>query len=618
MRLRWYLSIDTRTNAAVPWVDAACAGVHKSAMLRRVPQAAAVVLLYGGLVCWLTWPLAAHVASELPAASPATAYDPLYSAWVLAWQSHTLARGSLDIANANIFYPERDAFFYGPGAFGALPYFAPVYLLTGNPALALNLLFLGCATLTAVTVHLVVRAWTNLHAAGLVAGVTFLANRWLLWMFVPTTPHFSVLCYFPLIIFLSASPMLGIGSTVLLLALVVLQGMTDLVYVAPAVVIPVAVLALIYLARVHTRARGLRLLAVTALAGLAMLAIQRPYLFVAARNPGLQEQTYWRVDPSKSPLDLPWGLMGFMSPLAVPSLALLIILGAGVLIIARRWRGTTTDGVAWRHAMLWAGVGIAISLPLRVSWGGHAYTLPHLALAHRWVPLIASVRLPERLRVAPLGGVALLAGLAFAEIARHLGLADCRIAWRRLLRGGAAVALCVAMYAQYRYAIGQPQAYGPAFPATYPTYRVDEIIRRESAVLRVLRESGGPTVEVPLPRRAPVPALPSMHAAAMYRSIFHWQPLLNGYGSYWPARFPALMEMAARLPDPQAVRDLRRETGLAFILVRASSRLPADAYVAKDREIWLDLARRGGRPDLELIASDEDLLLFAVKDESAG
>jgi hypothetical protein len=175
------------------------------------------------------------------------------------------------------------------------------------------------------------------------------------------------------------------------------------------------------------------------------------------------------------------------------------------------------------------------------------------------------------------------------------------------LIGGAALLLALLMYGQYRSTIGQAPSYGPPFPTRYP---LTVVPRADSAVLAALRARGGPTVEVPIPPRKET--MPAVHALAMYRSIFHWQPLLNGYASYWPAGFPERMRLASALPDPAALRQLQRETGLANVLVRIGAELPIDAALTRQRQPWIALAADGGRPDLELIAADAELLLFGV------
>ena len=572
---------------------------------RSVLRALTFVALYGVLVGWLTWPLVAYIATHHPSLGPGSDFDSLYTAWVLAWETHVLSSGTLAFANANIYYPEPGALFYGPAAFGALPFFAPVYLLTGNPALASNLLFLGCLTLTAAMVHLVVHSWTRLHTAGLVAAVAILANRWLLWAFVPRVPQLSVLCYFPLIILLSASPSLTRRRTTMLCLLVIAQGMADVLYIAPAVLVPLALLALFHLARRRTRLHGFQLLLVVVIASIVLIAVHAPYLSIEERNPGLPTQTLWKLDPLQMSLTSPWQLMAYSSPLAIATVVPALIL-TGALLAIVRWRGTPREALAWRHCLLWMATGIAMSLPVNVTWHGQLYALPHLKLVQSWQALGRLFSNSPRLRVGALVAVALLCGLAFAELLRHCGLTNGRDAAKRFVRGGIALVLCITMYVQYESTIGQPACYGPRLEPAHPGE-----VPHDSPVLRELRQRRGPTIEVPLP---PGGVAPWEHAAAMYRSIFHWQPLLNGYGSFWPAQFPALMRTAVRLPQPEAVRELHRQTGLAFILVRKAAPAGIDDHQAAQREDWMKLAASGGRNDLELIAADDDLLLFHVTD----
>jgi hypothetical protein len=580
--------------------------MQKSPMGRGLQRAAMLGALYALLLCWLTWPLAAHLGTHLPGTFPGSEFDPLYSGWVLAWQTHALTHSDVAIANANIYFPAPDALYYGPAALGALPLFAPIYLLTGNPTLALNLMWLGSIALAATIIHLVVFESTRQHAAGLVAGITFLANRWLVYTFIPTVPHLAVLFYFPLIIALSAAPTLPLRRALLLLLLIVLQCSTDLVYITPAVLIPVIAVALWHLARRATRPAGLRLLIVAIAAGATVLAIHFPYLRVAARNPNLAQQTNWRLDPLRNAVAMPGGLMSLMSPFDVPSLALVFVLAIAALVLWRGWRGSARELSLAGHALLWVIVGLLISLPLRVDLFGSVWTLPHILAAQRWIPFAAAIRLPERLRVAALMGVTLLAGLLFAELLRHLVSLPALAARARALGSGLAVLLAAAMYGQYITAVGQPGGYGPPLPA----YRLQEPPHDDSAVLQALRAASGPTIEVPLPPGQPTAA--AAHAPAMYRSIFHWQPLLNGYSSYWPVDFAARMKVAARLPDPDALAQLQRDTGLAYVLVRASEQLPIDAKLEPQRAAWREIARAGGRSDLTLVAADDELLLFKV------
>jgi hypothetical protein len=94
----------------------------------------------------------------------------------------------------------------------------------------------------------------------------------------------------------------------------------------------------------------------------------------------------------------------------------------------------------------------------------------------------------------------------------------------------------------------------------------------------------------------------------MYRSIFHWQPILNGYSGFWPAGFPERMRLVYQLPDSSAVAALRRETGLSMILV------DLDQRVDRSRAASYRALARGGEGMLAPIANDGHLLLLTVGD----
>ncbi len=572
-------------------------------MLRAATRLVGPLLLYGAVVCWLTWPLAARLGTHLPATAIACNFDTLYTGWALAWQTHAIGAAGTALLGANIYHPAPNALLYGPPAFGAVPYFGAVFVPTGNPTLALNVLFLGAVAVAAALVHAVVRSWTGTAAAGFVAGSAFLASRWLFWDFVPTAPQFAVVFYIPLIVQIASAPRLTWRAALLLFLLVFLQGLSEIVYLAPAVMLPLGVIAVARLARPRTRRDGLALLAVVGSASLLLIGLHWPYFALVRRTPDLSSQSFWPTFEPR-PLELPWDLLGTYSPIAVPGVALLLIAAGGMKVIVRRLRrGPDATDRLWKHAALWVVVGTAMSLRERVAWRGMVVTLPHLALARSWFPAVSVIREPRRLAVVALVGLAFLAGLALAELLPS-GTRRPRI---RFAHGAVAVGLAALMYLQYARAIWEPEGYGQPLPAAYP---LQEAIRGDSAVLRALREAAGPTIELPL--WPPQPTIPPYHAVPMYRSIFHWQPLLNGYSSYWPREFPELMTLAARLPDPQAVQDLRRRTALRFVLVRLTARLWNEERLEPLRQLWRDIAARHDRPDLELVAADDELMLFRV------
>jgi hypothetical protein len=194
---------------------------------------------------------------------------------------------------------------------------------------------------------------------------------------------------------------------------------------------------------------------------------------------------------------------------------------------------------------------------------------------------VDAIRGKMRLGVGALMGIALLTGIAFAECQRRLGR---QAGWAGALAG---VGLVAAMYTLW--------------PGRGVPYPIAAAPAPDTPIVAALRRSSGPVLELP----ADLGPWGSVgQAEAMYRSIFHWRPLLNGYSGYWPRGFPERMELAAALPAPDALARLRRETGLEAILVHAR---------ARGAGAWLQLASRDDSP-LHLEARDDGDLLFVVRE----
>lgn len=555
-------------------------------MLRRTERAAAALGVYASLVVWLTWPLGAHLATRLPAACR---FDALYGIWALAWNTHALTTAPWRLLDANIYHPAPHALLYGPSAFGLLPYFAPTFVLTGNPALSMNLAFLVCIALTAWGLHRVVVRWTGSELAGLVAGWALLTTKPTLAMV--STPTYLSLLYFPWVMALVALPALRLGQTLALLVLIALQAVTDPVYIAPAIAAPVAVVGLGRALRRDRRASGLQLLGVLAFAFVLQGPLYAAYWLAHRAAEGGPWAGGTRLDllppaltPLLAPLSVAGRALGFLTvPWPIGTTAVytgLALIVAGAL--CRRAAPSPRRDCArrgWVHGAVWAVVGLVISTPVVVLFGWRPLPNPLFVLIGHVAPgVLDVVRIPIRLNVAANMGLAALAGVGFAECDR----------WLRARVPGRGLALfllvAAAIYAERLAGVGS-------------IYRLQEAIRADSSVVRALREGSGPVLELPFRLE--------LQTQAMYRSIFHWRPLLNGYGSYWPPGYAARARLGERLPDEQALAALRREAGLETVVVHAG----------KDRERgqeWRTLAERGGRGDLRLRLREGDDLVFEV------
>jgi hypothetical protein len=339
--------------------------------------------------------------------------------------------------------------------------------------------------------------------------------------------------------------------------------------------------------RPATRAAGFHLLAVVALALLALAPLHVQHLAVRAENPLLAQQSVWNVGSSR----VRWLAsvrFFYAHPTAIPLTGFaLILFGALCAAVLPRRVGPNPLRSAWTHGVFWALVGLLISMPL--------YQL---------------LRVPWRLRIASLFGFCILTGVAFAEIAGRLSRAG---RWRAAAlagRLGLASLVAVGMYLQYARGVDVARIRWLPPPRSYPLARA---VAADSRLLPILRAGHGPLLELPVDVVPPVPprsetAHVTLQAQAMYRSIFHWRPLINGYDSYYPTGFRERMALARRLPDALAVAALRHETGITTILVHTNR------FDLLERSLWRALAEQKSRTDLVPIAADGPDLLFAVKD----
>jgi len=137
----------------------------------RVPRRPdfAAVLGFAALALALTFPLVLHLTDHVAS----DVRDPMYCLWLLSWDVDTAVGNPAGIADANIFYPHRGALFYGDALPALALMAAPVILLTRNPVVAYNLLFLLSFFIAGHGMFLLVRRLTSSRSAAFVAGLIF-------------------------------------------------------------------------------------------------------------------------------------------------------------------------------------------------------------------------------------------------------------------------------------------------------------------------------------------------------------------------------------------------------------------------------------------------------------
>lgn len=130
---------------------------------------------YTVLAVVMTWPLAAGLASDVPA----DLGDPLLNMWILDWMATGLVRvasGAMslgDLWHANIFHPEPLALAFSEHLFGETIQVLPIHLATGNLILAYNLLFLSTFVLAGLGMYAFAHDLTGRRDAAFIAGLVY-------------------------------------------------------------------------------------------------------------------------------------------------------------------------------------------------------------------------------------------------------------------------------------------------------------------------------------------------------------------------------------------------------------------------------------------------------------
>jgi hypothetical protein len=144
--------------------------------MRRRSETLGAIAAYSVLTLVLTWPLVRGLGRDVPG----DLGDPLLNAWIVAWDADHLERAIAGHPaalrgywNAPIFAPHPLALAYSEHLTAQALQVAPIHVLSRNPILSYNLLFLSTFILSAWGMFLFVRELTGSSAAAFLAGLAF-------------------------------------------------------------------------------------------------------------------------------------------------------------------------------------------------------------------------------------------------------------------------------------------------------------------------------------------------------------------------------------------------------------------------------------------------------------
>src|SRR6185436_6913069 len=171
------------------------------------------------------------------------AHDVLLVLWILRWGLHALATHPGAFFDGNAFHPTPRVLTTTEHLLCIQPLFAPVWVVSDNPVLALNVASMASFVLAGLAMHVLVLRWTASQAAAYASGFAFAFAPWR-FAYLGAL-HLLHVQYFPLIA-LGVGAILGGARTPVALAtgaLIALQSLCSY-YVGYMVAVLVAAMVL--------------------------------------------------------------------------------------------------------------------------------------------------------------------------------------------------------------------------------------------------------------------------------------------------------------------------------------------------------------------------------------
>jgi hypothetical protein len=478
--------------------------------------------------------------------------DGRFSVWNVAWVAHALVDDPAHLFDANIFYPHQGTLAYSEANLVAGAMAVPVYGLTRNPVAAHNAVVYASFVLAFVAMWSLVRRLTGDPAVAFISATGF--------AFAPfvsaRTAHIQLLMVFVFPVVLLAfhrfvdQPRVRRGAALgAALALAALACGYYGIFAGLAVAWGSA-----WFAPVHLRSRAywLGLLTAVVVAAAVVAPVFAPYLELreeagARRVLNYGEMVEYSADV-RAYLTSPahahqWliSLVGMGREVLFPGFVVCL----GTLAVAVRRR----DGPGRTSRVNGRVVGFYVTLGALAAWASFG---PDAGL-YRWLgdtlPFMSFLRAPARFGIVVVFAMAVLAGFGFSALLP---------ARRRSLAAAGLTLLAAAEVSA----------------APWPLRQVPPVSAAHEMLAMLPR---GPVVEFHFPYR---PAGLHEHARYMFRSMWHWQPLVNGYSDYIPPDFRDIMVPINGFPDPVSFRILR-EREVRYVTI------DLETYDGEAREILL-------------------------------
>jgi hypothetical protein len=572
----WRRSNPPRTRAIV------AVGVAVKGFVLAIFVAASGCLLWPLLLCGgsCVFDFGASFAPD-PLAGHLAAPDTRLNLWILWWVQHALSTAPERLFDANVFWPAPSALVGSEHMLSLAAATWPLRVLTHDAVAVYSAALWLTFVVTGASTYALVAWATEDRMAGLLAGVVALLMPWR----VTELVHVQLLTAgsLPLVWWLAARTLLDDATSRSAAALTAgwLVALFSSYYVAFFALFSTAAFVVVVAAAERARVRRLFAVAIaTVLPVIVLCLFSLPYLHaqrseaVAIKGEIVRSLSPSLVVAELAP-DLTLGVArglwarGYELPISVVVLAAL-----GLLISARR-------SVA-------AGLLAAIVVALVMSFGealrlgGFEVPLP-AAWASAVLPGFANLRGPLRWTIVVGVAAPALAGMGLAAIRGFSWIRKLRLV--TLATAGVALALALDLR--------------PPVLETAPAYAARSVERSGLGVLRDFEY--GPVLDVPWPQNLTNNAIVS--SEYMVASTVHRKPILAGYTAYTPRHYEFLVRAARGLPNARSVAQLRRMTGLRWIVLHETK------LSEGERAAWEHAAN-----DVPLLLAhrDESLTIYEV------
>jgi hypothetical protein len=503
-------------------------------------DAGLAALAGAALAAWLTYPTIVHPASMARMDSS----DGQFSVWNVAWVAHALTTDPRRLFDANIFHPHRGTLAYSEANLVAGALAVPPYLVTGHPVAAHNVVVYAAFVLSFVATWTLVRRFVRDGAVALVPAAGFAFAPFV----AARTAHIQLLMVFVFPVVLLAlhrlverpGPWRG---AVLGLALALAALACGYYGIFAGLVVAWGALWFGWRRR-RDRRYWTGFAAAGVVAALVVGPVLAPYLELrsAAGARGavnLEELRSYSAD-LRAYLTSPAHAHAWLMQLFGVGREVLFpgfVVTALALVNLRGRRQTPETPGPGAEVM-----GFYASVAVLACWASFG---PDAGL-YRWLsdalPFMSFLRAPARIGIVVVLALAVLGGFGLATWRAGRG------------RRAAAFVLTIATAAEVSAA---------PWPLR-PVPRVPDAHRLLAGL------PPGPVVEFHFPY---MPTDLHHHSRYLFWSMWHWQPLVNGYSDYIPPDFRELMVPINGFPDGPSFRILR-DRGVRYVTIHLDSYNP--------------------------------------------